>query len=100
LAAHRNTPPEILRELYQRPRTITGLDIWFAGNPATPKDILVNIAATTTDWNVVNALLGNAAVDCPTMTALAHNLMKKQNHSADNPYVQRFSEVYPVVCRA
>lgn len=100
LAAHRNTPPEIMRELYRRPRAITGLDIWFAGNPSTPKDILVDIAGTTTDWDVANALLGNSAVDCPTLTVLAQNLMKKQNRSADNLYVRRFNEVYPVVCKS
>lgn len=99
VASHRNTPPAIMRELYHRPGARTSVDIWFAGNPSTPKDILVDIAATTTDWDVVNALLGNTSVDCPTMTALAQNLMKKQNRSADNPYVQRFSEVYPVVCK-
>ena len=90
--------PGILREIYTRPRTIGGLDIWFGGNPSTPKDILINIAAKTTDPNVVNALLENPAVDCPTMTALARNLMKNQNRDADNPNVARLTERMPAVC--
>ena len=98
LAAHRNTPPEILRELYTRPRTITGLEIWFAGNPSTPKDILTDIAGKTTDPNVVNALLANPAVDCTTMTGLARNLMRRQNRSADNPSVAALTERLPTVC--
>ena len=98
LAAHRNTPHDIMRKLYTQ-NTIGGLDIWFAGNPSTPKDILADIARKTTDRNVVRALLENTAIDCPTMTALATNLMKKQNRSADNVDVQRFSEVYPTVCK-
>ena len=99
LAAHRNTPPDIMRKLYTQ-NTIGGLDIWFAGNPSTPKEILGDIAARTTDRNVVRALLDNTAIDCPAMTALATNLMKKQNRSADNVDVQRFSEVYPTVCKS
>ena len=98
LAAHRNTPPEILREIYTKPRTIGGLDIWFAGNPSTPKDILSNIAGKTTDPNVVNALLENPAIDCPTMSALAKNLMKEQNRDADNPNVAKLTERLPTVC--
>jgi len=48
--------PEIIRELYTRPGTITGLDIWFARNPATPRDILDRIARTTKEPGVINAL--------------------------------------------
>jgi hypothetical protein len=36
LAAHPNTPADILRELYAKPRAITGLDIWFAKNSSMP----------------------------------------------------------------
>jgi hypothetical protein len=98
LAAHRRTPPEILRELYRRPRTITGLDIWFAGNPSTPKEILTQIARTTNDRNVANALLGNPALECGLLTELAANLMKRQNRDADNPEVARITELVPVLC--
>ncbi|HEX6628280.1 MAG TPA: hypothetical protein VF105_10005 [Gemmatimonadaceae bacterium] len=99
LAAHRNTPPEILRELYTRPRTITGLDIWFAGNPSTPKPILADIARKTTDRNVVTALLENDSLDCGTITQLSVNLMKVQNRDADNPSVARLNERLPTVCK-
>jgi hypothetical protein len=98
LAAHHNTPPDIMRKLYTQ-NTIGGLDIWFAGNPSTPKEILADIAGKTTDRNVVRALLENTAIDCSAMSALATNLMKKQNRTADNVDVQRFSEVYPTVCK-
>ena len=99
IAAHRNTPPGVLRELYARPGTISGLDIWFAGNPSSPKEILINIGRTTTNSSVVAALMENPSADCATMSALAENLMKKQNRDADNTNVKRFSEVYPTVCK-
>lgn len=99
LAAHRNTPPEIMRELYTRPRTITGLDIWFAGNPSTPKPILSDIARKTTDRHVVTALLENDSLDCGTITQLSVNLMKDQNRDADNPSVARLNERLPTVCK-
>ncbi len=98
LAAHRNTPPEILRELYTRPRTISGLDIWFAGNPSTPKEILTQIARTTNEPHVANALLGNPALDCGLLTQLAANFMKRQNRDADNPEVARITQMVPVLC--
>ena len=98
LAAHRNTPPEILHELYHRPRTITGLEIWFAGNPSTPKEILTEIARTTNERAVANALLGNPALNCGLLTELAANLMKRQNRDADNPEVARITQLVPVLC--
>ena len=98
LAAHHNTPPNVLRELYRRPRTISGLDIWFAGNPSTPKEIIGEIAHTTSDRSVANALLSNTALDCPILTQLAANLMKRQNRDADNPEVARVTELVPVLC--
>ncbi len=98
LAAHKHTPPEILSELYHRPRSVTGLDIWFAGNPSTPTEILNEIARTTSDQHVVNAMLGNPALDCALLSKLASNLMKRQNRNADNPEVARVSELVPVLC--
>jgi hypothetical protein len=98
LAAHQHTPPEILRDLYHRPRTISGLDIWFAGNPSTPKEILSEIARTTSERHVVNALLVNPALDCPVLSLLAANLMKRQNRDADNPEVERITQLVPVLC--
>ena len=99
VAAHRNTPPDVLRDLYNRPATITGLDIWFAGNPSTPKDVLSAIARKTTDRNVIAALLENTALDCTTLSQLSVNLMKDQNRDADNPSVARLNERLPEVCR-
>ena len=98
LAAHRNTPPAVLNELYHRPQTVTGLDIWFAGNPATPHDILQTIAATNTSQHVLMALLGNPALDCGLLSAVASNVMKKQNRDADDPTVQRVTELVPEKC--
>jgi hypothetical protein len=98
LAAHRHTPPDILRDLYHRPRTITGLDIWFAANPATPHEILDEIATGTRDQYVVNAMLGNPALDCATLSRLASNLMKRQNRDADNAEVARVTTLVPTLC--
>jgi len=99
LAAHRNTPPEILRQLYKRPRTITGLEIWFAGNPSTPKEILRDIARKTSDRSVAAALLENPALDCTTLSQLSVNLMKDHNRDADDPAVARLNERLPEVCK-
>jgi hypothetical protein len=98
LAAHQHTPSSVLLELYHRPRTITNLDIWFAGNPSSPKEILGDIARTATDRNVIGALLENTSLDCGTLSQLAVNLMKQQNRDADNPSVMRLNERLPTVC--
>jgi hypothetical protein len=98
LAAHHHTPPNVLIELYHRPQTIMGLDIWFAGNPATPKVILDEISRTATDRSVIGALLENPSLDCSMLTHLAVTLMKRQNRDADNPNVARLSELTPTVC--
>jgi hypothetical protein len=98
LAGHRHTPPDILRDLYHRQSTIGGLDIWFAGNPATPREILAEIARTSTDGNVINALLGNPSLDCGLLSSLAVNLMKIQKRDADNPNVMRLTQLEPTLC--
>ena len=98
LAAHRNTPPAILRELFKRPRTITGLDIWFAGNSSTPHEILDEIARTNTDRSVLGALLENPAITCPILTQVAVNLMKGQNRDAEDSNVMRLNELLPSKC--
>lgn len=74
LAAHANTPPAILRAIYERPRTIGGLDIWFAGNAATPRDILDRISRTTRDVNVIQKLLQNPTLDCALLNQTASSL--------------------------
>jgi hypothetical protein len=98
LAAHRHTPPNVLLELYHRPQTIMGLDIWFAGNPSTPHEILDQISRTATDRSVIGALLENPSLDCGMLTHVAVTLMKRQNRDADNPSVARLSELTPAVC--
>ena len=94
LAAHRHTPPYILRELYNRSHTTTG-DIWFAANPVTPREILAELARTADDTHVIGALLENPSLDCWLQGQLARNLMKRQNRDADNPNVQRLAELVP-----
>lgn len=98
LAAHRNTPPDILREIRARPRTIGGLDIWFAANPSTPREILDEIARTNTDRSVIGALLENPAVDCRLLALVAVNLMKVQNRDAEDSNVVRLNELLPAKC--
>jgi hypothetical protein len=98
LAAHHHTPPNVLLELYHRPQTITGLDIWFAGNPSTPHEILDQISRTATDKSVIGALLENPSLDCGLLTHVAVTLMKKQNRDADNPNVARVAELVPTRC--
>jgi len=98
LAAHHHTPPNVLLELYRRPRTITMLDIWFAGNPSTPHEILDQISRTATDRSIIGALLENPSLDCGMLTHVAVTLMKRQNRDADNPSVARLSELTPTVC--
>ena len=98
LAAHHHTPPNVLLDLYHRPQTITGLDIWFAGNPSTPHEILDQISRTATDRSVIGALLENPSLDCGMLTHVAVTLMKRQNRDADNPSVARLSELTPTVC--
>jgi hypothetical protein len=98
LAAHHHTPRNVLLELYHRPQTITGLDIWFAGNPSTPHEILDQISRTATDKSVIGALLENPSLDCGLLTHVAVTLMKKQNRDADNPSVARVTELVPKLC--
>ena len=98
LAAHHNTPPSVLLELYRKPRTITMLDIWFAGNPSTPHEILDQISRTATDRSIIGALLENPSLDCGMLTHIAMTLMKTQNRDADNPNVARVAELVPTHC--
>jgi hypothetical protein len=95
LAAHRRTPPHIFRHLRKREPVNSGLDIWFAGNPATPREILAEIARTSESRFVIAALLENPSLDCWLQGQLARNLMKRQNRDADNPNVHRLTQLIP-----
>lgn len=95
LAAHRRTPSYIFRELYDPERDSASLDVWFAGNPATPREILAQIARRSTNTFVIAALLENPKLDCWLQGQLARNLMKEQNRDADNANVQRLAELIP-----
>ncbi|HST07650.1 MAG TPA: hypothetical protein VLJ83_05725 [Gemmatimonadaceae bacterium] len=98
LAANHHTPPTVLREIYRKPGTSGGLEIWFASNPSTPREILDPIARTSKDRSVIASLLENPALTCPTLTALAMNLMKDQNRDAEDPNVARLNELLPSTC--
>jgi hypothetical protein len=95
IAAHRRTPPYIFRELFEREHANSSFDVWFAGNPVTPREILAEIALASTDKFVIAALLENPSLDCWLQSQLAINLMRKQNRDADNPNVQRLTELIP-----
>jgi hypothetical protein len=97
LAGHQHTPPEIIREIYTKPRTITGLDIWFAGNSATPRDILGHIATTSKEAWVINALLQNPVLDCQLLEQAAGNSAATSKDPADQT-VARIEELRPTLC--
>jgi hypothetical protein len=97
LAGHPNTPPEIIREIYTKPRTITGLDGWFARNPATPRDVLEKISATTTSTWAISQLLENPAVDCALLDQAARNLSAMRSDSASRT-AEQLEEARPTVC--
>lgn len=72
LAAHTNTPPGILHELHRiRPAPISGLDIWFAGNPSAPVDLLRDVARTSESIDAVRTLLRHPALDCAMIADVA-----------------------------
>ena len=97
LAGHPNTPPEIIREIYTKPRTITGLDGWFARNPATPRDVLEKISTTTTSTWAISQLLENPAVDCALLDQAARNLSAMRSDSATRT-AEQLEEARPTVC--
>ena len=97
LAGHPHTPPQIIRELYTRPRTITGLDIWFARNPATPRDILDKISKTSKEAHVLSALLQNPVLDCRLLEQAARNYESTAHDTADYT-TARIRELRPMLC--
>jgi hypothetical protein len=99
LAAHRNTPPEILREIRgSRTTPTTELDIWFAGNPATPNDILDEISRTSASAYVVRSLLRNPAIDCRMARQVAAGPAVAANPK-DDDLRPRAAELEAALCR-
>ena len=96
LAAHANTPPEILRKLRANPGMISSLDIWLAGNPATPRDLLVQIADTTTDEHVLVRLVQNPSLDC-ALSGIARSAFTRTGRS-DTDAATRAAERQRELC--
>lgn len=59
LAMNKNTPKEILRELFAQPEFRRSL----AQNPSTPRDLLLDLSRSK-DVSVLKQLLENSSVDC------------------------------------
>lgn len=99
LAGHQHTPPAIIRELYMmNPRTITGLDIWFARNPATPRDILERIATTSKERFVISSLLQNPALDCALLQQATKNLAATPHDDTTETTLAQIEELRPTLC--
>jgi hypothetical protein len=96
LAAHPNTPADILRELFQKPRAINGLDIWLAKNPSTPADLLLALS-NTQDIAVIQSLLQNPRADC-TMLRQLENGIKLSSRPDDSYSNSRLAELKRTVC--
>jgi hypothetical protein len=101
LARNQHTPPGILRELYMmNPRTISGLDIWFARNPVTPRDILDRIATTSKERFVISSLLQNPALDCALLEQAARNLAATPRDDTTDSTLAQVGELRPTLCAA
>ena len=97
LAAHANTPPEILKELYQRPATINGLDRSLASNPATPIEVIREIMTKTNESFVVQRLLENPALDCSWLLPI-ETALKRSERPADGYSVNRLQALKSTKC--
>lgn len=100
LAAHRNSPPDVLRGIYRNPGVMSNLDIWLAGNPSTPRDVLQLIAKKTTDRSVVARMLENPAMDCGLLSELGTTLLRRLKSGGSDPNVVRMTELLPKLCPA
>ena len=99
LAAHANTPPEILRELHGlRPAPISGLDIWFVANPSTPVDLLRDVARTSESIDAVRALLQHPALDCAMIADVAGGPAVRA-HPSDDDIAAQLSQRRAARCR-
>jgi hypothetical protein len=100
LASHHHTPPDILRNLHRHPGVISEIDIWLASNPSTPRDVLEDIAKTSTEPRVISQLLENPALDCGLLTQVGVRLTKAPQRDPPDPNVMRATERLPDVCLA
>jgi hypothetical protein len=100
LAAHRHTPPDILRALHRNPGVMASLDRWLAGNPSTPKDVLEDIGKNAADNDVIAQLLENPALDCGLLTQVGVRLTRAPQRDPPDPNVMRATERLPDVCLA
>jgi hypothetical protein len=100
IAAHHHTPPDILRSLHRNPGVIAAIDVWLAGNPATPRDVLEEIAKTASDPHVIAQLLENPSLDCGLLTQVGVRLTKAPQRDPPDPNVMRATERLPDVCLA
>lgn len=91
LAGHANTPPEILRKLYADPGVISSLDVWLAGNPSTPRDVLIDIMRETPDEHVLDRLAQNPALDCAMLGHL-RGALARLNRPEEDYSVTRVAE--------
>ena len=99
LAAHTNTPPAILREIHAlRPAPITGLDLWFAGNPSTPVDVLLDVARTSESIDAARTLLRHPSLDCRMIEGVARGPALRA-HPADADATERLASERAARCR-
>ena len=98
LAAHRNSPPDVLRGIYRNPGVMSNLDIWLAGNPGTPRDILELIAKKTTDRWVIGRMMENPTMDCGLLGELGTALLRRIKSGGGDPNVVRMTELLPKLC--
>jgi len=97
IASHHNTPPDILLDLYRRPVTIMWLDRSFASNPATPRDMLLEIATATKESFVVQQLLQNPKFDCTLLDPIEAAL-RRSERPADSYSLSRLAELRSGPC--
>jgi hypothetical protein len=99
MAAHQHTPPEILRSIYTKPDPMGNMDVWFAENPATPRDVLDNIATKSREPTVIYRMLGNPVLDCGLFNKLSASLTAIYRDSANTEYIARdLREKRPAGC--
>jgi hypothetical protein len=98
LAGHANTPPAVIREIHGiRPVQITGLDIWFAGNPSAPVDVLRAVARESDSIHAVRALLQHPALDCAMVESVARGPAVRA-HADDADVAARIAEARAARC--